>query len=71
MILLNFYCIQCILVKEYAQSRLVGLTGHDVVKLLLRYQTVVVSIRLLNHLLQLLLINVLSQVTNHPLQVFH
>ena len=46
-------------------------SGHNVVKLLLWNQTIMILISLLNHLLQLVLINVLSQIFYHSLQVFN
>ena len=42
--------------------------SHYVVKFVLRYQSVIVLVGLLDHFLQLMLINVLSQVMHHFLQ---
>ena len=46
------------------------LVGHYVIKLLLGYKSIAVLVSLLYHLLELVLIDVLTKVTHHSLQGF-
>jgi len=48
-----------------------GLAGHDVIELLLGDLAVLVLVRLLDHLLQLVLVDVLAQLLDDPLQVLY
>ena len=45
------------------------LPSHEVIKLLLRDQAIVVLVSLLDHLLQFMLVDVFAQILDNPLQI--